>query len=163
MLWTMLLGNKSYAAEKPVYSPLNGATFVRKCICRLSSLWVAPMKKLPNLLYQLFCYWIYKCNCYKKIKKTKEEKSTNHKCPYFLCYFLHRNKHTGSKELVHRIFTACIRKDRLSSSCHYVSKVEVCQILEYPFQRSGGMILGTGDAAKRKQDELNVSVHKAAE
>lgn len=41
----MLLGNKSYAAEKPVYSPLNGATFVRKCICRLSSLWVAPMKK----------------------------------------------------------------------------------------------------------------------
>lgn len=99
----------------------------------------------------------------KKIKKTKEEKSTNHKCPYFLCYFLHWNKHTGSKELVHRIFTACIRKDRLSSSCHYVSKVEVCQILEYPFQRSGGMILGTGDAAKRKQDELNVSVHKAAE
>lgn len=77
--------------------------------------------------------------------------------------FLHRNKHTGSKEVVHRIFTACIRKDRLSSSCHYVSKVEVCQILEYPFQRSGGMILGTGDAAKRKQDELNVSVHQAAE
>lgn len=84
MLWTMLLGNKSYAAEKPVYSPLNGATFVRKWICRLSSVWVAPMKKLPNLLYQLFCYWVYKCNCYKK-----NQRSTNHKCPYFLCYFFY--------------------------------------------------------------------------
>lgn len=68
MLWTIL--------EKPVYSPLNGATFVRKCICRLSSVWVAPMKKWPNLLYQLFCYWISKCNWKKKkIKERKKKKN----------------------------------------------------------------------------------------
>lgn len=131
----MLLGNKS---EKPVYSPLNGATFVRKCICRLSSVWVVPMKKIAKS--SLISYFAIES-----------------------VLFLHTNKHTGSKELMHHIFTACIRKDRLSSSCHYVSKVEVCQILEHPFQRCGGMILGIGDAAKRKQDEINVSVHKAAE
>lgn len=99
----------------------------------------------------------------KKLKRQKKKNQPTTNVLTFCAIFLHWNKHTGSKELVHRIFTACIRKDRLSSSCHYVSKVEVCQILEYPFQRSGGMILGTGDAAKRKQDELNVSVHKAAE
>lgn len=70
----MLLGNKSYAAEKPVYSPLNGATFVRKCICRLSSLWVVPMKKIAKSSLPVILLLNLQMQLLQKNKKDKRRK-----------------------------------------------------------------------------------------
>lgn len=47
---------------------------------------------------------------------------------------------------------AAFRRDLISFSCRYVSKVEVCRILEYPSQRSGRKTRATGDAATRKEN-----------
>lgn len=49
---TILIGNKSYNLEKPVYFPLNGATIVRKMHLWVEyrRMWVLLMKNLEDLL-----------------------------------------------------------------------------------------------------------------
>lgn len=71
---TMLIGNKSYNLEKPVYFPLNGATIVRKMHLWVECQRMWLMKNLPDLLddwslKKPYLVFILRCSCilYQKI------------------------------------------------------------------------------------------------
>ena len=80
---TMLLGNKSYTVGKPVYFHFKWCHICKEhALMGLSalSMWVAPMKNLPNLLFQ--CQAAYSAaaieSCFEFLVSPDVDKSGNH-------------------------------------------------------------------------------------